>query len=98
DNLMLSEDRKKLYIAVHKSKVHSFLHLQFDRSHAPSAVYELDMTELAIDEPPKGSLMPKLVLDDGGEHLKAASTALAIGKYMLVSQLKDPEIRAFDCQ
>lgn len=98
DNLMLSDDGEKLYIAVHKSLLHSIIHLMFGWSYAPSAVYELDLTEAALDKPPEERLVPKLVLDDGGKSLKAASTALAIGKYMLVSQLKAPEVYAFACR
>ena len=98
DNLMLSDDQEKLYVAAHRSLLRSFGHLIFGWTHAPSAVFELDVTEKAIDKSPVERLAPKLVLDDGGEHLKAASTALAIGKYMVVSQLKEPEIYAFACR
>lgn len=96
DNLMLSDNQEKLYIAVHKSGIRTLLHLSFNWS-SPSAVYEIDMTEQALDKPPDQLMAPRLVLDDGGEYLKAASTAQAIGEYMLVSQLKAPEVYAFAC-
>ncbi len=95
DNLMLAEDKKTLYIAVHKSLFHSSVHLFSPIDHAPSAVYAIDLSD-AVLEP--GREAPKLVLDDYGLDLKAASTALEIDDVMIVSQLKNPEIYAFTCE
>ncbi len=95
DNLMLADDKKTLYIATHKSLFYSSVHLLSPIDYAPSAVYAVDLTD-AVLQP--GREAPKLVLDDHGVYLKAASTALEIDDVMIVSQLKNPEIYAFTCQ
>lgn len=91
DNLMLSENGSKVYIAAHKSKWLTAPHLFFGKERAPSAIFELDAH-------PEKETRPKLILDDGGEHMQAASTAMMLGKHLIVSQLKQPELFAFACK
>lgn len=91
DNLMTSGDGTKVYIAAHKSRWDTALHLFLGKERAPSAIFELDA-------PVSDDSKTKLILDDDGRHLQAASTAMMLGKHLIVSQLKQPELVAFTCK
>lgn len=98
DNLMMSEDGNKIYIATHLSQWATSFHLFFNKEKAPSAIYELDVSAIEGVDDDKKTPEPKLILDDGGMYLKAASTAMMLGDFLIVSQLKQPEIYAFRCK
>lgn len=97
DNLMISEDGDKIYIATHLSQWATFFHLLFNKEKAPSAIYELDVSVVEGADDAKKIPEPKLILNDDGMYLKAASTATMLGDFLIVSQLKQPDIYAFRC-